>query len=562
MKLSSHTTAFPFPPPEAGSRPLSEILDPPYQWLAATFPKAPSALPSWLSHWDQWRGQLYDVQAWRYFRYLGHLNDEQAREAYMTFAQQWEKQIEKQEAQLAALLPASFPQQTQLPQLSRWLDRIHAQQPIRSAKVREIQQQLQAHLGQHPRRFAAVQIPFEGKVLSPQEAGGLMGQLDRKKRQGLWKAVNASRRAQWDDFHQLFEQQLSLRHQLAQASGFASYSSYRMLELGKTAYGAGLRADFQQALAEALPPRLARLHQWQCQQAGWKALMPWDLSAGTELPAFPKREEILDGLEGWLQQVSPLLLEALQQLRKGGRLDLEARAGKAGGGFSLPIRKDGLPLVFANYSPTFEGFRNLLHELGHGLHFFLSRHQPYASLLPITPEVGELAALSFELMAMEGLAHSFPQPHLLLQKQLHRIFHLLPLTATLDHFQEQVYRFPQQTRRERNRSWSQSYRLFHGESICWEDHEEEMENLWLRYGHLFEVPFYSLEYSFAQLGALAVWQNYRKAPEQAIQQLHSMLTAGNSLSIKESYERVGADFPLHPAEIARLLDRCLEAFPG
>jgi oligoendopeptidase F len=245
------------------------------------------------------------------------------------------------------------------------------------------------------------------------------------------------------------------------------------------------------------------------------------------------------------------------------RLDIFPRENKTMGAMTYPMKSDGLPLLLASYHRSAPSLTQVIHELGHGMHFFLSRGQALQALMPIPPEVGELIALSFELIALSH-NHVFYQDgaarQQIVQSQLYRVFSLLALSMAMDAFQHEVYQNPECSAEERNACWQKHYLRFHGETVTWQPFEEELSHYWLRHYHLFEAPLYSTEYAIAQLGALQLWQQYEQAPEDTIQKLHHVMELGFSKPVKVLYSVLGLDLFPDEKKIKELLSYCLDLF--
>jgi len=77
---------------------------------------------------------------------------------------------------------------------------------------------------------------------------------------------------------------------------------------------------------------------------------------------------------------------------------------------------------------------------------------------------------------------------------------------------------------------------------------------WQRQLHLFEVPFYYIEYGIAQLGAIGLWAQYKKNPQQALQNYINALSLGGTKTLPELYAAAELKFDLSPAHIKTLME--------
>jgi oligoendopeptidase F len=76
---------------------------------------------------------------------------------------------------------------------------------------------------------------------------------------------------------------------------------------------------------------------------------------------------------------------------------------------------------------------------------------------------------------------------------------------------------------------------------------------WQRQLHLFEVPFYYIEYGIAQLGAIAMWQQFRESREQAMDNYINALNLGGTRTLPELFSAAGLHFSLAPDHIGTLM---------
>ena len=160
-------------------------------------------------------------------------------------------------------------------------------------------------------------------------------------------------------------------------------------------------------------------------------------------------------------------------------------------------------------------------------------------------EVAELAAMTMELLAMEHWDVFFDNTSELNEaklQQLERILFSLIWIAVVDKFQHWVYVNPGHTDEDRRQVWLKIFYEFQPENINHSGLENYIENLWLKQLHIFEVPFYFIEYGFAQLGALSIWKQYRENPKIAIKNFKKTLQLGYTKTIPETYKRAGIEF--------------------
>ena len=195
-------------------------------------------------------------------------------------------------------------------------------------------------------------------------------------------------------------------------------------------------------------------------------------------------------------------------------LDLESRKGKAPGGYQDQLSEVRLPFIFMNAAKRDGDVRTLLHESGHSFHTFLMREKglPLFNANASLPfEFAEVASTSMELMSGEHYEGAFYNSEGARRSNLEEAMgnvKLFTWVATIDAFQQWVYTHPQHTHEERAEAWVRTFNRFSGLE-SYEGLEASRAYRWHRQLHLFEVPFYYIEYGIALTGALGIWSKYR-----------------------------------------------------
>ena len=243
-----------------------------------------------------------------------------------------------------------------------------------------------------------------------------------------------------------------------------------------------------------------------------------------------------------------------------GFLDLASRPNKAPGGYcnGFPVSKK--PYIFMNAVGTHDNVSTLLHEGGHAFHFFESLQQPLIWNHSGPMEFCEVASMSMELLsapylnADRGGFYSDADARRAYANQLRGIVFFLPYMAVVDAFQHWVYvDAPQQvTAADLDAKWSELYDRFLG-SEDWSGLQTEKETGWHRKGHIFEVPFYYIEYGLAQLGALQVWRNALQDQAQATADYRKALALGDTQPLPELFRTAGARFAFDRQTVGELM---------
>ena len=221
----------------------------------------------------------------------------------------------------------------------------------------------------------------------------------------------------------------------------------------------------------------------------------------------------------------------------------------------MPLHLTGLPFIFMNATTSLSDMRTLMHEGGHAVHSYLTRQYKLKSAKRVPSEVAELAAMSMELLSMEHWGVFFPSEEELRRAkiaQLEYVLKVLPWIATIDKFQHWIYTKPGHSREERVKNWMSIMQEFNSSIIDHSSLEKYTAHLWHKQLHIFEVPFYYIEYGMAQLGAIALWMQYRENPGQAVDNYLNALKLGYTRNIREIYRTAGIEFNFSREYVSQL----------
>jgi oligoendopeptidase F len=243
-------------------------------------------------------------------------------------------------------------------------------------------------------------------------------------------------------------------------------------------------------------------------------------------------------------------------MRKMGHLDLESRKGKAPGGYNCPLAESGAPFIFMNAAGQLDDVTTMVHEGGHAIHSFLSHDLSLTGFKEYPTEIAEVASMSMELFSMDHWNVFFNSNEELLrakEQQLERVITIFPWIATIDKFQHWVYENPGHTEEERLSNWVRIQDEFTSPVLDLSGLDEYRRYSWQRQLHLYEVPFYYIEYGIAQLGAIGLWQQYKKDHDKALNNYITALDLGGTKTLPELFRAAGLEFNFSPDHISGLM---------
>lgn len=524
--------------------------------------KSVEALQQWLSDRSELEAFLDEDLAWRYIHMTCDTENEEKRAAYEAFIKDIYPQFAPYENRLNRLL-LDHPAKDQLPQkgIALYLKRVENAVKLYREENIPLQTELKKLESSYGARVAAMTIHYQGKDYTLPQAAQLLKSSDRTQREEVYRLIASRRQQDEAALDELLSQLIQLRTQLAHNAGFENYRDYRFQELNRFDYSPQDCFDFHAAIKAGVVPIKALFDQHKKKQLGLKQLRPWDVDAepaGQQpLKPFEGQKNLIEKSIAAFSAIDPYFGDCLYTMDKMGHFDLESRKGKAPGGYNYPLMETGAPFIFMNAADSMGDLETMMHEGGHAVHSFLSRDLPLRAFKELPSEIAELASMSMELISMDQYAHFFSSEkdqYRARYEQMQRALSVLPWIAQIDAFQHWLYENPNHSVAERKAYWKQLMKEYSSGEIDWSGLEDFQHLRWQAQLHIFEVPFYYIEYGFAQLGALAVWKRYTESPQKALDAYKSALRLGYTASIPELYAAAGIAFDFRPAYLAGLLD--------
>lgn len=407
----------------------------------------------------------------------------------------------------------------------------------------------------------AMTVTVDGKEITMQQASDYLLQTDRSKREEVWKKINERRYQEKETLDTLYTTLIGLRHTAALNAGYKNFRDYMFTAMGRFDYTPADCYAFHEAIKTEVVPILNTLAEERKAALKLDSLKPWDLSVNyfgdTPLKPFKDADDLTEKTIECFSKLDSYTAQCIATMKKMGHLDLMSRKGKAPGGYNYPLDETGVPFIFMNATQSLRDLVTMVHEGGHALHSFLDADLELNVFKHPTSEVAELASMSMELMSMEHWDIFFPNPKDLARakrEHLESVLQTMPWVATIDLFQHTIYQKPEHTLAEREEMWKTSFYPFSNNTTDWSGFEAYRLNAWQKQLHLFEVPFYYIEYGMAQLGAIAVWRNYKKDPAKGYELYKQALALGYKKSIPEVYKAAGIKFDFSKEYIKELMD--------
>lgn len=526
--------------------------------------RAISTLPEleqWLKEASELEAAISEDVCWRQIRMTCDTENKALEESFNFFMMEIQPRIQPYADRLNRKL-VDHP-------LSSQLDREKYYTYLRNVRknidlFRENNIPLQAELNVMQQQFGVISgkmtVTVNGQEYTLQQAAKFLEDPDRSLREQVYHQINQRRLQDKEELNTLFSDLLQKRHQVALNTGYSNYRDFRFTELGRFDYSKEDCYQFHEAVKLHVMPLVNQLYELKKKKLGLDTLRPWDVEAEpagiNPLRPFSNSEELTQKTIDCFTRLKPFFGDCLRKMKEMGHLDLESRKGKAPGGYNCPLAESGAPFIFMNAAGTLDDVTTMVHEGGHAIHSFLAHELELTGFKEYPTEIAEVASMSMELFSMDHWTVFFNTAEELKrakEQQLERVITIFPWIATIDKFQHWVYENPSHSLEERAATWVKILDEFTSPVIDISGLENYRLFGWQRQLHLFEVPFYYIEYGIAQLGAIGLWKQYKLDPESALQHYISALEKGGTRTLPELFKAAGLAFDFSPAAIRELM---------
>ncbi|UII24517.1 M3 family oligoendopeptidase [Fulvivirga maritima] len=539
-----------------------EGLEPYFKDLLERDLNSKEDLKNWFKDRSELEAIISEDMAWRYINMTRYTDNDDYTQAFHHFVQQIEPKIAPVSDKLnQKAVNSPFLKELETEEgYDIMIRSLRKDIEIFREENIEVFTQIQTETQKFGQINGAMTVEVEGNELTLQQAGVILQSPDRAKREEVYHKIAERRLQDKEKLNDLFTTLIQLRDKVAHNAGFSNFRDYMFKAMGRFDYTPQDCFDFHSSVKAEVVPLLNDLAEERKQQLGVDQLRPWDKAVDPQnkeaLKPFEGSKDLTNKTIECFKRLDPYLGECLEIMDEMGHLDLESRKGKSPGGYNYPLSEIGVPFIFMNATSTLRDMVTILHEGGHAVHSFLTRDLELADFKHAPSEVAELASMSMELISMDHWDLFFNNEEDLKRakkEHLEQIIETLPWVATIDKFQHWIYENPTHTEEQRTTAWNEIFADFSDSITDWEGLEGNRNFLWQKQLHLYEVPFYYIEYGMAQLGAIAVWKNFKEDNQKGLEGYINALKLGYTRSIPEVYEAANIKFDFSKSYIKELI---------
>ena len=401
---------------------------------------------------------------------------------------------------------------------------------------------------------AGAKIEFDGKSYNLAGLGPFHTHEDRDFRKRSYAA-----RFQWfeenaDQFDDLYDKLVKLRHEIATTLGYKNFVELGYFRMGRSDYGPDEVANFRKQIVDHVVPIVTKMLEQKKAILGLDHLYFYDGINFKEGDPKPKGtpEELVAGAQEMYHELSPETGEFFDIMVNEELMDLVNREGKRPGGFCTSFPKYDRPYIFSNFNGTDHDITVLTHEAGHAFQCYSSRKQPLVSYLWPTMESAEIHSMSMEFFTWPWMKRFFKEEtDRFKYKHIAGSLSFLPYGACVDHFQHWVYENPEATPKDRKNKWLELESIYLPNRDYDDIEFPKSGGIWQGQLHIYQMPFYYIDYTLAQTCAFQFWIKSEENREKAWDDYVRLCKAGGSLPFTGLVELAGLELPFD--------DGCLES---
>ena len=400
--------------------------------------------------------------------------------------------------------------------------------------------------------LASAQIPFDGAPRTLAQMSPYKQSADDVTRHAAWRAEAAFYTEHGQQLDELFDRLTKLRDQMGKKLGFDGFTQLGYCRMHRSCYDQNDIEAFRKNVVTDIVPIAQRLYQAQAKRIGAAYPMSYsdmslNFTSGNAKPCG-SAQDILDQAQRFYHELSPQTSEFIDFMYQYELLDVLTRKGKSGGGFCTDLGTYDAPFIFANFNGTSADVEVVTHEAGHAFAAYMARDIRPRSLRWPGMESCEIHSMSMEFFAWPWADGFFGA-----DAEKFRFSHLsdaltfIPYGTMVDHFQHEVYRNPDCTSQQRHDIWRHLMEIY----MPWVQLDDGLAFYgeakgWQRQHHIYESPFYYIDYCLAQSVALQFWALAQQDPQDAWNRYLTLVRLAGTKNFRQLVDAAGLCVPFAP----------------
>ncbi len=411
---------------------------------------------------------------------------------------------------------------------------------------------------QYDALVASAQIEYNGQIYNLSQIAKFMSNPDRKVREESFKLYWGFLESIDDQIGEIYDKLVKLRDKMAKKLGFKNFIELGYLKLGRLDYNAQMVKDYRDQIYRDVVPVVKSLRERQLERIKIEKPEPFDFNldflSGNAKPCGDTLY-LVNCANEMYHEMSEESGKFFEFMVDNHLLDLDAKAGKQGGGYMTYIPRYKAPFIFSNSNGTSGDVDTLTHEVGHAFQGYLGSDIEVPDYRMPTLEACEIDSMSMEFFAWPWMNLFFGE-----QADKYRFSHLdsaisfLPYGVEVDEFQHFVYEHPEVSHKQRCEEWSKLEKKYRP----WLNYENfpflKNGHYWIKQSHIFSVPFYYIDYTLAQVLALEFKNEMEDNRAKAREKYVKLLKMGGQYPFLELLKKDGLMNPFVEGTVKKIIE--------
>lgn len=399
-------------------------------------------------------------------------------------------------------------------------------------------------------------INFEGKEYTLSQMSYFMQQSDRNLRKRAYESYWKFFIDKKNEFNRIYDQLVSVRSNIAKKLNYENFINLGYFRLARSDYNSAQVEKFRSYIKKYIVPIAQKVYKNQAKRLGLSKLSYYDESvfykSGNPKPKGTPKELVSKALMMY-QKIDKNIGDFFSMLINSNLLDVESKPGKAPIGYCTFIQKYQVPFIFANFNGTTHDVEVLTHETGHAFQSYMSKDYPFPEYQFPTLEAAEIFSMSMEFITYPFMNLFFESEDLKFKYQhICGAITFIPYAALVDEFQHKVFEDKNIGAQKINSIWSELTKEYLPQRDYSENPELEEGITWFRQSHIFEVPFYYIDYALAQIVAFQFWMKNEKNNKKAWEDYYNLCKIGGSKSFIDIINSGNLENPFEESTIKNI----------
>ena len=447
-----------------------------------------------------------------------------------------------------------------------FLDEIEINLKTFDPKIKDLLKQEIDLKNEYTKLTAGAKISYEGKEYNLAGLGPFHSDVNRNIRKKSYEARYGWFKDNENELDDIYDKLVKLRHQIATTLGYDNFIELGYYRMGRSDYGPEEVANFRRQIVDHVVPIVTKLHEQKKEILGLDELYFYDGINFKDGDPKPKGtpDELVKSAQDMYHELSPETGEFFDTMVNEELMDLVNRDGKRPGGFCTSFPKYDRPYIFSNFNGTDHDITVLTHEAGHAFQNYSSTHLPLVNYHWPTMEAAEIHSMSMEFFTWPWMKKFFKEDtEKFKYKHISGSLSFLPYGACVDHFQHWVYENPEASPKERKDKWLELESIY----MPYRSYDEMVfikdGGVWQGQLHIYQMPFYYIDYTLAQTCAFQFWIKNEKDKGSAWKDYLTLCRAGGSLSFVNLVKLAKLNSPFEDGcleDVVKYVEQWLEDF--